>query len=371
MEKIDIKEVKKLIGHISKKKNLPEEKIKEAFEQALSYAFKKEAKAKKEKIEAKVDWEKGDIKFYKKLLVVEKVEKPEREISIEDAKKIKKEVNLGEEILLELEAPKDFGRIAAQTAKQVFLQRLKEIEKEVAFQEFKEKEGKVVSGIVQKVGEKVVYFDLGMAVGILPKSEQIPNEFYPLGQRMRLYVLEVKQTPKGPEILLSRRHPKLLSRLLELEVPEIAQGQIEIKSCAREPGSRSKVAVQSKVEGLDPVGACVGQRGTRIQAVMQELGGEKVDIIAYSEDPKEYIANSLSPAKVLRIEILPKNIALALVPKEQLSLAIGKDGQNVRLAAKLTNWRIEVKAIEDFEAEKEMENLEGKAEPESQLESQS
>jgi N utilization substance protein A len=156
-----------------------------------------------------------------------------------------------------------------------------------------------------------------------------------------------------------------------LEVPEIAQGQIEIKSCAREPGSRSKVAVQSKVEGLDPVGACVGQRGTRIQAVMQELGGEKVDIIAYSEDPKEYIANSLSPAKVLRIEILPKNIALALVPKEQLSLAIGKDGQNVRLAAKLTNWRIEVKAIEDYEAEKEMENLEGKAEPESQLESQS
>ncbi len=265
---------------------------------------------------------------------------------------------MGEEISIEVEPPQDFGRISAQTAKQVFLQRLRETEKEVIFQEFKEKEGKIVSGIVQKVGEKTVYFDLGGVSGILPKSEQIPNEFYPLGQRMRLYVLQVKQTPKGPEILLSRKHPKILSRLLELEVPEIAQGQIEIKACAREPGSRSKVAVQSKVEGLDPVGACVGQRGTRIQAVMQELGGEKIDIIAYSDDPKEYIANSLSPAKVLKVEILPKNVALALVSKDQLSLAIGRDGQNVRLAAKLTNWKIEVKAIEDFEKEREEEIIE-------------
>jgi N utilization substance protein A len=355
MEKINFKEIKKIITQISKKKNLPEEKIKEAFEQALSYAWKKEMKMKKEKIEAKIDWEKEKIRFFKKLQIVEKIENPEKEIDLEEAKKIKKDSKVGDEILIEVEPPESFGRISAQTAKQVFLQKLREIEKEVVFQEFKEKEGKVVSGIVQKVEEKAVYFDLGQASGILPRSEQIPNEFYPLGQRMRLYVLEVKQTSSGPEILLSRKHPKLLSRLLELEVPEIAQGQVEIKSCVREPGSRSKVAVQSKVEGLDPVGACVGQRGTRIQAVMQELGGEKIDIIAYSDDPKEYIVNSLSPAKVLRVEILPKNVALALVSKDQLSLAIGRDGQNVRLAAKLTNWKIEVKALEELEKEKEEE----------------
>jgi N utilization substance protein A len=355
MEKINFKEIKKIITQISKRKNLPEEKIKEAFEQALSYAWKKEMKMKKEKIETKIDWEKEKIRFFKKLQIVEKKENPEREIDLEEAKKIKKDSKVGDEILIEVECPESFGRISAQTAKQVFLQKLKEIEKEVVFQEFKEKEGKVVSGIVQKVEEKAVYFDLGQATGILPKSEQIPNEFYPLGQRMRLYVLEVKQTSRGSEILLSRKHPKLLSRLLELEVPEIAQGQVEIKSCVREPGSRSKVAVQSKVEGLDPVGACVGQRGTRIQAVMQELGGEKIDIIAYSDDPKEYIVNSLSPAKVLRVEILPKNVALALVSKDQLSLAIGRDGQNVRLAAKLTNWKIEVKALEELEKEKEEE----------------
>jgi N utilization substance protein A len=361
MEKIDFKEIKKIISHISKKKNLPEEKVREILENALSSAWKKEMKMKKEKIEAEIDWEKEKIKFFKKLLVVENPEKPEREISLDEAKKFKKDAKLGEEILIEVPKPKDFGRISAQTGKQVFLQKLREVEKDLVFQEFKEKEGKVVSGIVQKVGERVVYFDLGNATGVLPKSEQIPNEFYPLGQRMRLFVLEVKQTPRGPEILLSRKHPKLLSRLLEMEVPEIAQGQIEIKSCVREPGSRSKIAVQAKIENLDPVGACVGQKGTRIQAVMQELGGEKIDIIAYSEDPKEYIANSLSPAKIAKVEILPKNTALVLVSKDQLSLAIGRDGQNVRLAAKLTNWKIEVKSLEETEGE-----IEGLAETEKE-----
>jgi N utilization substance protein A len=361
MEKIDFKEIKKIISHISKKKNLPEEKVREILENALSSAWKKEMKMKKEKIEAEIDWEKEKIKFFKKLLVVENPEKPEREISLDEAKKIKKDAKLGEEILIEVPKPKDFGRISAQTGKQVFLQKLREVEKDLVFQEFKEKEGKIVSGIVQKVGERVVYFDLGNATGVLPKSEQIPNEFYPLGQRMRLFVLEVKQTPRGPEILLSRKHPKLLSRLLEMEVPEIAQGQIEIKSCVREPGSRSKIAVQAKIENLDPVGACVGQKGTRIQAVMQELGGEKIDIIAYSEDPKEYIANSLSPAKIAKVEILPKNTALVLVSKDQLSLAIGRDGQNVRLAAKLTNWKIEVKSLEEAEGE-----IEGLAETEKE-----
>jgi len=375
MEKIDFKEIKKIIAQISKKKNLPEEKVREVLESALSSALKKEARLKREKIETKIDWGKGKIKFFEKLSVVEVPEKPEKEISLEEARKIKKDAKIGDEILIEIPKPEGFGRISAQTGKQVFLQKLREIEKELIFQEFKEKEGKVVSGIVQKTGERVVYFDLGTAVGVLPKSEQIPNEFYPLGQRMWLFVLEVKQTPRGPEVLLSRKHTKLLSRLLELEVPEIAQGQIEIKSCVREPGSRSKVAIQSKVEDLDAIGACVGQRGTRIQTVMQELGGEKIDVIAYSEDPKEYIANSLSPAKVAKVEILPKNTALVLIPKDQLSLAIGRNGQNVRLAAKLTNWKIEARSLEDVEKEGEEKMIEDikknlqKEEPKKGLES--
>jgi len=254
-------------------------------------------------------------------------------------------------LIIPLEVKKDYGRIAAQTAKQVILQKLKETERELVFQEYKSKEGQIVSGVVQRVEPKAVYLNIGKTLGILPKEEQVQGEFYRPGQRLRVYIVKVEQTPRGPSVILSRSHPKLVTRLFELEVPEIQSGQVEIKSIAREAGSRTKIAVVSKVKEIDAIGAMVGHRGTRVGAVINELGGEKIDIVLYSEKPEEYIANALSPAKVLEVRILPKNKALAIVPDDQLSLAIGKDGQNVRLAAKLTNWKIDVKSKSEVEKE--------------------
>jgi len=221
----------------------------------------------------------------------------------------------------------------------------------LVFQEYKSKEGQIVSGVVQRVEPKAVYLNIGKTLGILPKEEQVQGEFYRPGQRLRVYIVKVEQTPRGPSVILSRSHPKLVTRLFELEVPEIQSGQVEIKSIAREAGSRTKIAVVSKVKEIDAIGAMVGHRGTRVGAVINELGGEKIDIVLYSEKPEEYIANALSPAKVLEVRILPKNKALAIVPDDQLSLAIGKDGQNVRLAAKLTNWKIDVKSKSEVEKE--------------------
>jgi N utilization substance protein A len=249
--------------------------------------------------------------------------------------------------VIPLEVKKDYGRIAAQTARQVILQRIKEVEKETIYNEYKAKEGQVISGIVQRIEGKNVFLNIGKTIGILPKEEQVTGEFYRPGQRLKVYVLKVEQTSKGPIVTLSRAHPKLVSKLFEQEVPEIASGQVKIHSIAREPGLRTKIAVSATVKGLDPIGAMVGFKGTRVQMVINELGGEKIDIIEYSDDPKKYIANALSPAKVLDVEILPKNKALVTVPKDQLSLAIGKDGQNVRLAAKLTCWKIDVKPAEE------------------------
>jgi len=357
---MDLKEIKKLISQIAKERQIPEEKVLETFEAALAAAWKKELGKKGQKIEAKFDLKTGQMKFWRVFLVVKKedLEKeglkfnPEKHILLEEAKKIDPKIEAGQELKIELkEIPKEFGRIASQTAKQVLIQRIREVEKETLYEEFKKKEGEIVSGIVQKVESKQVIFDLGRAIGILPKSEQIPNEFYRPGQRLKAYVLKVEKTPKGPEILLSRAYPKFVTKLFELEVPEIQSKDVEIKSIAREAGSRTKIAVFSKVEGIDAIGACVGQRGTRVQAVISELGGEKIDIIEYSEDPQKYIANALSPAKVLEVKILPKNKALAIVPDDQLSLAIGRDGQNVRLAAKLTNWKIDVKSKSQVEKE--------------------
>jgi N utilization substance protein A len=286
------------------------------------------------------DVKEGKIKF-----------NPDRHILLEEAKKIKPDIKVGEELIIPLETKIDYGRIAAQTAKQVILQKLKETERELIFQEYKSKEGQIVSGIVQRVEPKAVYLNIGKTLGILPKEEQVQGEFYKPGQRLRVYILKVEQTPKGPSVILSRSHPKLVSRLFELEVPEIQGGQVEIKSIAREAGSRTKIAVISKVKEIDAIGAMVGHRGTRVGAVINELGGEKIDIVLYSEKPEEYIANALSPAKVLEVRILPKNKALAIVPDDQLSLAIGRDGQNVRLAAKLTNWKIDVKSKSELEKE--------------------
>lgn len=374
---MELKEFKSAIAQIAEERGIPPEKVLETIESAIAAAYKKEYGQKGQIIRAKFNLDTGEVKFWQVKLVVDKnmiysekelenlkkqktesEEKKvrfnqEKHIMLEDARKIDPQIKPGEELVIPLETKRDYGRIAAQTAKQVILQKIKEVERETIFNEYKGKEGEIVSGIVQRVEPKFVYLNIGKTIGILPKEEQVPGEFYRPGQRLKVFVLKVEETPKGPAIVLSRAYPKLVSKLFELEVPEISAGQVEIKSIAREPGSRTKIAVISKVEGVDAIGAMVGQRGTRVQAVINELGGEKIDIISFSEKPEEYIANSLSPAKILEVKILPKNKALAIVEEDQLSLAIGKDGQNVRLAAKLTGWKIDVRSREEIEKEKE------------------
>ena len=396
------------ISQIADEKGLSQEKVLETVEHALASAYKKEYGKKGQVIKAKINSKGGKIEFWRVRNVVddtmvyipEKVEvegeepseqeevsvkikdsyrpteaelnteesekegeeterrvryNAEKHILIEEVKEIDSKLKAGEELIIPLEAKEDFGRIAAQTAKQVVLQKIREAEKEVVLAEYKSKEGEIVSGIAQRIEGINVYFDIGKSLGVLPKEEQIRGEFYKEGQRLKLYVLRVDTTPKGPIILLSRSYPKLISKLFELEVPEISGGQIEIKSIAREPGSRTKIAVLSTAEGVDPIGAMVGQRGVRVAAVMSELGGEKIDIIEYDEEPTKFIANALSPAKIINVIAEAKNVATVVVPKDQLSLAIGKDGQNVRLAAKLTGWKIDVKSEDQINEKNEEE----------------
>lgn len=377
---MEIKDFTSAIVQIAEEKGIPYEKVIESIEAAIAAAYKKEYGKKGQIIKCKLDPKSGEARFWQvKLVVDEKMifseeelkklkekkevlptkdltegEKkvrfnPEKHIMVEEARKINPKIKAGEELEIPLEPKREYGRIAAQTAKQVILQKIREAERESILQEYKSKEGEIISGIVQRIEGKNVFLDIGKTLGILLKEEQVPGEFYRPGQRLKVYILKVEETTKGPVVFLSRSYPKLISKLFELEVPEIAAGQVEIKSIAREAGSRTKIAVASKVEGIDPIGSTVGQRGTRVQAVINELGGEKIDIIEYSEDPERYIANSLSPAKVLEVKIMPKNKALAIVPEDQLSLAIGKDGQNVRLAAKLTGWKIDVRSSEQVE----------------------
>lgn len=274
---------------------------------------------------------------------------------LEEAKKTKKDIKPGEELEFPLETHTDFGRIAAQTAKQVVLQKIKEIEKETVFTEFQAKEGQVLSGTVQRLEGRNIFLNIGKTLGILAREEQVPGEFYRVGQRLKALLLKAENTPRGPMIFLSRSHPKLVCKLFELEVPEIASGQVQIKAIAREAGSRSKIAVSSNDDRVDPIGAAVGQRGTRVMTVINELGGEKIDIILWSDDSQQMIANALSPAKVIEIKLGEKNSAIAVVPEDQLSLAIGKDGQNVRLAAKLTGWKIDIRNEAEMPKEKEEE----------------
>lgn len=380
---MDLKTFTSAIAQIAEEKGIPYEKVIEIIESAIAAAYKKDYGKKGQVIKAKLDPQSGQVKFWQQKLVVdksmiysqqelkrikEKKEKlqltetkegekkirfnPEKHIMIEEAKKIDPKIEPGQELRIPLETRKDYGRIAAQTAKQVILQKIRETERELIFNEYKAKEGELISGIVQRVEKKMVFLDIGKTLGILPKSEQVPGEFYRPGQRLKVYILKVEEAPKGPLIFLSRAYPKLVSKLFQLEVPEVESGSVVIKSIAREPGSRTKIAVTSTAEGVDPIGSMVGQRGTRVSAVINELGGEKIDIVEWSEDPKKYIANALSPAKVLEVKIMPKNKALALVPEDQLSLAIGKDGQNVRLAAKLTGWKIDVRTPEPEKKEK-------------------
>jgi len=367
---MDLKTLTSAIMEITEERGIPKEKIMGVIEDALASAYKKEYGKKKEKFEAKLNPKTGEISFWQVKEVVkpekvlsekelEKIKKgkekpedkvrfnPERHILLNEAKKIKKDIKEGDELKTPIKARSDFGRIAAQTAKQVILQKIKEIEREIVLNEFENKKGEVVSGIVQRTERRSILFDIGKTSGILPKAEQVPGEFYRPGQRLKLYVLKVEKTSKGPLIFLSRRYPKLVSKLFELEVPEISSGEVIINSIAREAGSRTKIAVSVKEEGIDPIGSLVGQRGTRIMAVINELGGEKIDVVKWSEDPQEYITNALSPAKILEVKIKPKNKAEAMVNSDQLSLAIGKEGQNVRLAAKLTGWKIDIKAVDE------------------------
>ena len=268
---------------------------------------------------------------------------PERDITLEDAKKIKKDAVIGDIIEIELEPHSDYGRVAAQTAKQVIIQRIREAERDSMFAEYKEKEGEVVSGTIQRIEGHNVYVDLGKSIGVLFPSEQVQGENLRMGQRVKVYLYKVESDPKGPGITLSRTHPEMVRKLFELEVPEIFTGTVQIKAIAREAGARSKIAVTSSEEGIDPIGSCVGQKGTRVQAVIDELGGEKIDIILWNEKPEKFIGAAISPAKVLGVKLdLDRKEAKVTVPEDQLSLAIGKQGQNVRLAAKLVGWKIDV-----------------------------
>jgi len=378
---MDIKLFSSAIAQIAEEKEISPEKVWETIEMAIAAAYKKDYGKKGQIIKAKLDPKTGEVKFWQVKLVVdekmvyietpkeeEEEEKkirfnPEKHIILEEAKKIKPKIKVGEELETLLETQEEYGRIAAQTAKQVIMQRLREAERESIFEEYKSKEGEIISGIVQRIEGKNIFLDIGKTLGILPKEEQVPGEFYRPGQRLKVFILKVEETSKGPAIVLSRTYPRLISKLFELEVPEISSGQVQIKSIAREPGSRSKIAVSSDKKEIDPIGSAVGQKGTRVTAVINELGGEKIDIIEYSEDPEKYINNSLSPAKVSEVKIMPKNKALAIVSEDQLSLAIGKDGQNVRLAAKLTGWKIDVRGQEEIEKEKKVETKTKKIKP--------
>jgi len=330
------------ITQLAAEKNLPREVVLRAVEAALVSAYKKDAGLQGD-ISVRIDPERGTVHVYQHRTVVEEVSDPKTQVSLEEARRLKPDARVGDTITVEV-TPQGAGRIAAQTAKQVVLQKLREAERERVYEEFSAREGEVVSGVVQRVEPRQVIVDLGRTEAVLPATEQVRSEQYRPGQRMKFYLLEVQRTPKGPQLILSRTHKNLVKRLLELEVPEVAKGIVEIKAVAREPGLRSKVAVAARQPGVDPVGACVGLRGLRIQNVVQELGGERIDIVEWDKDPARFVANALSPAQVSRVIVQEEtNTAVVIVPDRQLSLAIGKEGQNARLAAKLTGWRIDIK----------------------------
>lgn len=413
---LDLKSFGQAIQQIADEKGIPKEKILETIEMALAAAYKRDYGKKGQIIRATLDLASGKVTMRQiKIVVDESMIKSEEEIAVEEAERAARlieqekrggrrdrrreeeeeeidgekkvrfnpekhlmldearvtnpDANSGDELEFPLEYKEEFGRIAAQTAKQVIIQRIREAEREAVFEEFKSKEGELVSGLVQRIEGRNVFVDIGRTTAVLPPEEQIPYERYRIGERVKALIILVEKNPKGPGIFLSRSHPKLLRKLFEVEVPEIASGVVEIKAIAREPGSRTKIAVESHEGSIDPVGSLVGQKGIRVSTVIQELGGEKIDVIEWSENPVEFIAHALSPAKVLDVEIDPKfKEAKAMVPDDQLSLAIGKGGQNVRLAAKVTGWKIDVrsdkKKVEP--AEEAVETVEVPAAPEAE-----
>jgi N utilization substance protein A len=340
------------LEQVEKEKGISKDILLDAIETALASAYKRDQKA-AQSIEVRIDPDTGEFHVYTHKTVVEEVEDEKNEISLEDAQRIDPIYELSDLVEFEI-YPKEFGRIAAQTAKQVVVQRIREAERSIIYDEFSNRVGDLITGIIQRYEQRNIFIDLGRIEGILPANEQMPNERYEQGMRVKTYIVEVKKTTKGPQVLLSRTRTGLLKRLLELEVPEIQDGLVEIKSVAREPGYRSKVAVYSRDPQIDPVGSCVGSRGIRIQMIVRELKGEKIDVIPWSADPIEYIVSALSPAKVSEVKILPsKKMAIVIVPDFQLSLAIGKEGQNVRLAAKLTGWKIDIKSESQAENNRE------------------
>jgi N utilization substance protein A len=366
----NLKDISRAVDQIASERGLDSAQIIEAIESSLAAAYKKEYAQKGEIVKCAFDLKTGKLNFWQIKTVVdettvriveegeeepeeEKAEEgeaklprynPDRHIFLKEAKKINPKAALGDELTFSLEIHEDFGRIASQTAKQVILQRLRESERESVLKEYKDKEGQITSGIIQRFERGNIYVDMGRATGVMFANESVPGEHYHSGDRMRFLILAVQDDSRLPGIILSRASHNFISKLFEMEVPELAEGAIEIKSIAREAGSRTKIAAASKAEGVDAVGSLVGQRGTRVMTVNNELGQEKIDIVEWSEDPAKFIANSLSPAKVDSVEILPRHEARVYIPEGQLSLAIGKGGQNVRLAAKLTGWKIDIRS---------------------------
>lgn len=337
------KELLSAIEYLSKEKGVTADVICDSLEAVLITAYKKEYDG-NPNATVHLDRLTGDYNIVSPKTVVAEVADEENEISLEDARAIDKGYEEGDEILVDV-TPKNFGRIAAQAAKQVMIQRLREAERNIVYDEFYDRTDDIITGIIQRIEQKNVYIDLGKAEAVLPYSEQIPTEEYTVGQRIKCYVVEVRNSPKGAQIQLSRTHPGLLKRLFELEVPEIYDGVVELHSVAREPGKRSKIAVYSRDPNVDCVGACVGPKGARVQNIVMELQNEKIDIVKWDEDPAVYIANALSPAQVVSVTIDEgAKSSVVVVPDYQLSLAIGKAGQNARLAAKLTNWKIDIKS---------------------------
>ncbi|MCR4430555.1 MAG: transcription termination factor NusA [Tepidanaerobacteraceae bacterium] len=331
------------IEQLEKEKGISKDILLEALEASLISAYKKNYGS-AQNVSVNIDRDTGEVKVFSRKTVTDDVKDPLLEIDLEEALAMEPTAKIGDVISIEV-TPKKFGRIAAQTAKQVVMQRIREAERNIIYEEFSGRETDIVTGVVQRFDKKNIIIDLGKIEVILPPNEQIPTENYKQGDRIKVYILEVKKTTKGPQITVSRSHPGLVKRLFELEVPEIFDGIVEIKGIAREAGSRTKIAVYSKNDNVDPVGSCVGPKGTRVQAIVEELKGEKIDIIKWDKNISNYISNSLSPARVTEVTIEESSkLARVTVPENQLSLAIGKEGQNARLAAKLTGWKIDIKS---------------------------
>lgn len=380
------------IQQICEEKNISYEAVIETIEHALAAAYRKDFGNKNLNLRVKYNPETNETNVYDVKIVVEDISEeelakamelrqkekegeeideeikkfnPKNEIMLSEAKKIKKSIKVGEEIITELPIPAAYGRMAAQTAKQVIIQRIREAERDTIYKDFKSKENSLINGIVQRREGRLVLIDLGQTIGLLPPEEQIEIENYYPGRRLKVYISSVNLTAKGPEVIISRSHPEIVKELFKIEVPEINAGTVEIKSIAREAGLRSKIAVFSKQNNIDPVGSCVGQRGSRVQTIINELGGEKIDIIEWSDDPQKFIINALSPAKVVDLILNKKEqTAVAKVKPDQYSLAIGRAGQNVRLAAKLTGWKIDVEGGDEEISEAKIEEEKPAAEPE-------